>query len=228
MRLQRASSIRAWSRRATRWSSRARVPWASSRRRSHGVRRAGHARGHRCGRGAPGARRERWAMAVMSVQDDAARAALAARAQAREIDVVVECAGVEAAVRSGLEWVRPGGRYVQVGLLSGPGVDPVRARGHPRDRHPGHVRQLARVAWMRASELVTQRRGGAGAAGQRGAAAQRLARGDRTPRGTARPQDGARPASAHSPGSGVGRSRPRRLRACGRSRSSAPAPRSCA
>ncbi|MCY7417312.1 MAG: alcohol dehydrogenase catalytic domain-containing protein, partial [Chloroflexi bacterium] len=55
----------------------------------------------------------------VSVQDAAARDALAARGAAREIDVVIECAGVEAAVRSGLEWLRPGGRYVQVGLLSG-------------------------------------------------------------------------------------------------------------
>jgi len=37
----------------------------------------------------------------------------------RLIDVVVECAGVGAAVRSGLAWLRPRGTLVQVGLLAG-------------------------------------------------------------------------------------------------------------
>jgi L-iditol 2-dehydrogenase len=37
----------------------------------------------------------------------------------RLIDIVIECAGVEAAVRNGLRLVRPGGTFVQVGLLPG-------------------------------------------------------------------------------------------------------------
>lgn len=37
----------------------------------------------------------------------------------RMVDVVVECAGVGAAVRSAITWLRPRGALVQVGLLSG-------------------------------------------------------------------------------------------------------------
>jgi L-iditol 2-dehydrogenase len=55
----------------------------------------------------------------LSVEDEAARARLDEEGRARRIDVVVECAGAEAAVVSGLRLVRPRGRYVQVGLLSG-------------------------------------------------------------------------------------------------------------
>ena len=49
--------------------------------------------------------------------DDVAR--LQADGDGRQVDVVVECAGVEAAVRNGLRLVRPGGSFVQVGLLAG-------------------------------------------------------------------------------------------------------------
>lgn len=45
--------------------------------------------------------------------------ALEREAGDRLIDVVVECAGVAAAVRSGLAWLRPRGTMVQVGLLAG-------------------------------------------------------------------------------------------------------------
>lgn len=45
--------------------------------------------------------------------------ALETEATERRIDVVVECAGVGAAVRSALGWLRPRGTLVQVGLLSG-------------------------------------------------------------------------------------------------------------
>lgn len=45
--------------------------------------------------------------------------ALEREAADRRIDVVVECAGVGAAVRSGLAWLRPRGTLVQVGLLAG-------------------------------------------------------------------------------------------------------------
>ncbi|MET0772550.1 MAG: zinc-binding dehydrogenase, partial [Candidatus Limnocylindrales bacterium] len=38
---------------------------------------------------------------------------------ARSVDVVVECAGVGAAVSTALRVVRPGGTHIQVGLLSG-------------------------------------------------------------------------------------------------------------
>ena len=46
-------------------------------------------------------------------------AAIAHEARSRAIDVVVECAGAAAAVRSALTWLRPRGTLVQVGLLSG-------------------------------------------------------------------------------------------------------------
>jgi len=58
-------------------------------------------------------------MATSSTDDGDDVAALRAAADARRIDVVVECAGVEAAVRNGLTLVRPGGTYVQVGILGG-------------------------------------------------------------------------------------------------------------
>jgi L-iditol 2-dehydrogenase len=54
-----------------------------------------------------------------STDDAEAVGRLDAAAAAREIDVVVECAGVEAAVRNGLNLVRPTGTFVQVGLLGG-------------------------------------------------------------------------------------------------------------
>ena len=95
-------------------------------------------------------------MATMSVEDAAAREELASRAAARQIDVVIECAGVEAAVRSGLEWVRPGGHYVQVGLLSGLVSIPFRLVV----LHEIQVRATfgsSPAAWMRATELVAQR-----------------------------------------------------------------------
>lgn len=46
-------------------------------------------------------------------------ASLREEADARAIDVVVECSGVGPAVRSALAWLRPRGTLVQVGLLSG-------------------------------------------------------------------------------------------------------------
>lgn len=45
--------------------------------------------------------------------------ALEDEAAARAIDVVIECAGVGAAVRAGIGWLRPRGTLVQVGLLAG-------------------------------------------------------------------------------------------------------------
>jgi L-iditol 2-dehydrogenase len=94
-------------------------------------------------------------MAVMSVEDASAQAALAARAAAREVDVVIECAGVEAAVRSGLEWVRPGGRYVQVGLLSGLVSIPF-GLVVTREIDIRATFGSSPAAWMRATELVGQ------------------------------------------------------------------------
>jgi L-iditol 2-dehydrogenase len=58
-------------------------------------------------------------LATSSIDLPADRDRLAAEGEARSIDVVVECAGVEAAARMGLGLVRPGGHYVQVGLLPG-------------------------------------------------------------------------------------------------------------
>jgi L-iditol 2-dehydrogenase len=54
-----------------------------------------------------------------SLDDPASRHSLEAEASARQIHVVVECAGVETAVAWGLTLVRPRGRYVQLGLLTG-------------------------------------------------------------------------------------------------------------
>ena len=52
--------------------------------------------------------------------DDATDAdALAVEGHERRIDVVVECAGVGAAVAAALRWLRPRGTLVQVGLLAG-------------------------------------------------------------------------------------------------------------
>jgi len=45
--------------------------------------------------------------------------ALDFEARSRQIDVVVECAGVGSAVCSALTWLRPRGTLVQIGLLSG-------------------------------------------------------------------------------------------------------------
>ena len=56
-------------------------------------------------------------LATASVNDPADMDRLNADGAARAIDVVIECAGVEAATRMGLGLVRPTGRYVQVGLL---------------------------------------------------------------------------------------------------------------
>jgi L-iditol 2-dehydrogenase len=58
-------------------------------------------------------------LATGSIDAPEDRDRLAAAGDARLIDVVVECAGVEAAARMGLGLVRPGGHYVQVGLLPG-------------------------------------------------------------------------------------------------------------
>ena len=46
-------------------------------------------------------------------------AALVSLARNRSIDVVLECAGAAPAVASALQWLRPGGRLVQMGLLAG-------------------------------------------------------------------------------------------------------------
>jgi L-iditol 2-dehydrogenase len=58
-------------------------------------------------------------MTMASVDDAGDIARLDALSAARQVDVVVECAGVAAAVRNGLHLVRPGGTFVQVGLLAG-------------------------------------------------------------------------------------------------------------
>jgi len=53
------------------------------------------------------------------IDDAADQAAIDAEARARQINVVIECAGAAPAVRSALSWLRPRGTLVQVGLLSG-------------------------------------------------------------------------------------------------------------
>ncbi len=58
-------------------------------------------------------------MRTLSVEDTDDTALIADWGAARRIDTVVECAGVEAAVRNALRLVRPSGTYVQVGLLGG-------------------------------------------------------------------------------------------------------------
>ncbi len=92
---------------------------------------------------------------VMSVEAAANRETLAARGTARAIDVVIECAGVEAAVRSGLEWVRPGGRFVQVGLLSGLVSIPF-GLVVTREIDIRATFGSSPTAWTRAVDLVTQ------------------------------------------------------------------------
>jgi len=95
-------------------------------------------------------------MEVMSVEDADARARMAARGAARHIDVVIECAGVEAAVRCGLELVRPGGRFVQVGLLSGLVSIPF-GLVVTREIDIRATFGSSPTGWMRATELVSQR-----------------------------------------------------------------------
>ncbi|MEA2630659.1 MAG: L-iditol 2-dehydrogenase [Chloroflexota bacterium] len=58
-------------------------------------------------------------MSISSTDDPDDVARLQAAGEGRQVDVVVECAGVEAAVRNGLRLVRPDGSFVQVGLLAG-------------------------------------------------------------------------------------------------------------
>ena len=58
-------------------------------------------------------------LATRSIDLPDDRDQLTAAGEARTVDVVVECAGVEAAVRMGLGLVRPRGQYIQVGLLPG-------------------------------------------------------------------------------------------------------------
>jgi L-iditol 2-dehydrogenase len=51
-----------------------------------------------------------------SVDDEAERAAMEQEAAARSFNLVVECAGARSATEWGMSLVRPGGRYVQMGL----------------------------------------------------------------------------------------------------------------
>jgi L-iditol 2-dehydrogenase len=54
-----------------------------------------------------------------NIDDPDELATLEALARSRCIDVVLECAGATPAVVAALRWLRPGGRLVQMGLLSG-------------------------------------------------------------------------------------------------------------
>ncbi len=58
--------------------------------------------------------------ATRNVDDPEDLAALDALQRARVIDVVLECAGAASAVAAALRWLQPGGRLVQIGLISGP------------------------------------------------------------------------------------------------------------
>lgn len=57
--------------------------------------------------------------AIRDVDDRKDLAALDALQRSRAIDVVLECSGSASAVAAALRWLRPGGRLVQIGLISG-------------------------------------------------------------------------------------------------------------
>jgi L-iditol 2-dehydrogenase len=77
-------------------------------------------------------------------------------AAARSIDVVVECAGVGAAVATALRVVRPGGTHVQMGLLSGDVSVPFGlVVTHEISVRAGFG--TAPAAWWRAVDLVAAR-----------------------------------------------------------------------
>jgi len=96
-------------------------------------------------------------LAVSSADDAADRARLSAEGDRRGIDVVVECAGVEAAVRSGLTLLRPRGRYVQVGLLSAPVTVPFGEIVYRELTVRGGFGSSP-ASWRRAGKLVEARR----------------------------------------------------------------------
>ncbi len=57
--------------------------------------------------------------ATCDIDDPDDLAAIDALGRARAIDAVLECAGAAPAVVAALRWLRPGGRLVQIGLISG-------------------------------------------------------------------------------------------------------------
>ena len=57
--------------------------------------------------------------ATRNVADPADRAALDEMGRARLVDAILECAGAAPSVAAALRWLRPGGRLVQIGLISG-------------------------------------------------------------------------------------------------------------
>lgn len=83
-------------------------------------------------------------------------AAMAREADARQIDVVVECAGVGAAVRAALTWIRPRGTLVQVGLLSGEISVPF-GEIVLRELHVRAGFGSSPASWLRAVRLVADR-----------------------------------------------------------------------
>jgi L-iditol 2-dehydrogenase len=74
----------------------------------------------------------------------------------RSVDVVVECAGVGAAVATGLRAVRPGGTHVQMGLLSGDVSIPF-GLVVTREIRVRAGFGTAPAAWWRAVDLVAAR-----------------------------------------------------------------------
>ena len=118
--------------------------------------------------------------------DDVAR--LAALGESRAIDVVVECAGVGAAVSNGLRLVRPSGTFVQIGLLAGDVSIPF------GDVVLKEIRVQATFAsapdsWLRVERLLENGLVGPRAARVRGAAARGVAARLRQCRGPGRDQD---------------------------------------
>jgi L-iditol 2-dehydrogenase len=83
--------------------------------------------------------------------------ALEREAADRRIDVVVECAGVGAAVRSAIDWLRPRGTLVQVGLLSGDIALPFGDVVY-RELSVRATFGSSPASWLRAGRLVADQR----------------------------------------------------------------------
>jgi len=80
-------------------------------------------------------------------------------------DVVLECSGAPAAAQTGLELVRRGGKYTQIGLFSGPfsldfgliAYKEIRVNGSLNSTRPSWIRalQLLREGRVRTEPLIS-------------------------------------------------------------------------
>jgi L-iditol 2-dehydrogenase len=94
--------------------------------------------------------------ATRNVDDPEDIAALDALQRARAIDVVLECAGAAPAVAAALRWLRPGGRLVQIGLISGAVAIPF-GEIVTRELSVSAGFGSSPAAWRRAVRLVEER-----------------------------------------------------------------------